>query len=287
VVLALGVRFDDRATGNVCSFCRMATLIHVDIDKAEIDKIKPSHLSLEADLHSFLKQLYPLMVQRLRSSWCERIAELKLARPFVPIPPDADFFHPLQFIREVAAQLPEDAIITTDVGQHQMWVAQAYPFMQPRTFLTSSGLGTMGFGLPAAIGAALAHPNRRVVCFSGDGSLLMNIQELATLAELRVPVTILLFNNGHLGLVRQQQALFYERHFMASTFETLPDFPAIARGFGIQAYDLSTAENPAALLAEALSASVPTLINIPIDPDALVMPMVPPGASNQNMIIQH
>lgn len=179
-----------------------------------------------------------------------------------------------------------NAIITTDVGQHQMWVAQAYPFSQPRTFLTSSGLGTMGFGLPAAIGASMAHPDKRVVCFSGDGSLLMNIQELATLAELRLPVTILLFNNGHLGLVRQQQTLFFERHYMASTFESLPDFPAIARGFGIKAYDLSTAEDPAALLAEALSANVSTLVNVPINPDALVLPMVPPGGSNQQMIDQ-
>lgn len=287
VVLALGVRFDDRATGDVRSFCRMPTLIHVDIDKAEIDKIKPSHLSLEADLQSFLKQVYPLLHEQHRPIWCERIAELKNAMPFVPLPSDADVFHPIRFIRDVASQLPEDAIITTDVGQHQMWVAQAYPFAEPRTFLTSSGLGTMGFGLPAAIGAALAHPDRRVVCFSGDGSLLMNIQELATLAELRVPVTILLFNNGHLGLVRQQQTLFFERHYMASAFQGLPDFPAIARGFGIQAFDLSTADNPAAMLAEALSANVPTLVNVPIDPDALVMPMVPPGGSNQHMLDQY
>lgn len=286
VVLALGVRFDDRATGNVQSFCKMPTLIHVDIDKAEIDKIKPSHLSIEADLHSFLKRLYPLMHQSLRSDWYERVAKLKSDMPFVPVPLDADFFHPIRFIQKVASQLPEDAIITTDVGQHQMWVAQAYPFSQPRTFLTSSGLGTMGFGLPAAIGASMAHPDKRVVCFSGDGSLLMNIQELATLAELRLPVTILLFNNGHLGLVRQQQTLFFERHYMASTFESLPDFPAIARGFGIKAYDLSTAEDPAALLAEALSANVSTLVNVPINPDALVLPMVPPGGSNQQMIDQ-
>lgn len=286
VVLALGVRFDDRATGHVQSFCTLPTLIHVDIDKAEIDKIKPSHLSIEADGYSFLKGIYPLLHETLRTDWCERIKAVKAAKPYVPIPKDADLFHPIAFIQKVASLLPDDTIITTDVGQHQMWVAQAYPFEKPRTFLTSSGLGTMGFGLPAAIGAALAHPEKRVVCMSGDGSLLMNIQELATLAELRLPVTILLFNNGHLGLVRQQQALFFKQHFMASAFESMPDFPAIARGFGIQAYDLSRTNHPEELLAEALSAQVPTLVNVPIDPDAMVLPMVPPGGTNQQMIDQ-
>jgi Thiamine pyrophosphate-requiring enzymes [acetolactate synthase, pyruvate dehydrogenase (cytochrome), glyoxylate carboligase, phosphonopyruvate decarboxylase] len=143
---------------------------------------------------------------------------------------------------------PADTIITTDVGQHQMWVAQYYPVRESRTFLTSGGLGTMGFGLPAAIGAGLANPGRRVVCFSGDGSLLMNIQELATLADLQSNVTVVVMNNRHLGLVRQQQELFYDRHYIASRFATNPDFCGLARKFGIRSYDLAGKKRPSAIL---------------------------------------
>ena len=145
-----------------------------------------------------------------RQDWMSRIAQLEALYPSVE--PDAnDGLHPVNILKALRATAPEDAIITTDVGQHQMWVAQAYPFCYPRSLLTSGGLGTMGFGLPAAIGAALANPGRRIICVSGDGSFQMNIQEMATLAELNLPVVSDLFNNGHLGLVRQQQEMFYER----------------------------------------------------------------------------
>ncbi len=166
-----------------------------------------------------------------------------------------------------------------------MWVAQAYPFQRPRTLLTSGGLGTMGFGLPAAIGAALANPGKRVICFSGDGSLLMNIQELATLADWRLDVTVILFQNGHLGLVRQQQELFYEQNYIASKFMTNPDFVAIARGFGINGYDLSGEDGePVSIFQKALAEPGPCLINVPIDQAANVFPMVPPGRAIYEMI---
>jgi len=180
--------------------------------------------------------------------------------------------------------LDENTIITTDVGQHQMWVAQAYPFRKPRTLLTSGGLGTMGIGLPAAIGAALAHPDKRIVCFTGDGSILMNIQELATLADLNLNVTVLIMNNKHLGLVRQQQELFYEKHYIATKFIANPNFARIAGGFGIISYDLEDTEDPMGILKKAFSEPGPCVINVPIDPEEQVTPMVPPGAANNEMI---
>jgi acetolactate synthase-1/2/3 large subunit len=167
-----------------------------------------------------------------------------------------------------------------------MWVAQAYPFRHPRTLLTSGGLGTMGFGLPAAIGAALAAPGRRVVCLSGDGSILMNIQELATLAELDLPVAVLVCNNAHLGLVRQQQQLFYGGRYSASSLGAGPDFAALARAFGIRGVRLNPDGDPHRQLADALAKSGACLIDIPVQPTANVFPMVPPGAANRNMIAE-
>jgi acetolactate synthase-1/2/3 large subunit len=199
--------------------------------------------------------------------------------------PGADSLRtPYGVIAAVAAALDDDALVTTDVGQHQMWVAQAYPLRRPRQWLTSGGLGTMGFGLPAAIGAALAWPERTVVCFSGDGSLLMNVQELATAAEEGVNVKVVLLNNAHLGLVRQQQQLFYGGRYHASTFHAAPDFAAIARGFDMRAHDLAAGGDADQMLADALGEPGPALVNVPIDADENVYPMVPPGAANRDMI---
>ena len=180
--------------------------------------------------------------------------------------------------------LDEESIVTTDVGQHQMWTAQAYPSLKPRKWLTSGGLGTMGFGLPAAIGAALESPQATVVCFSGDGSLMMNIQELATAVEEKVNVKIILMNNNGLGLVRQQQDLFYGSRRYAVEYHASPNFASIAEGFGMRALDLGTAKNPRKSLSEALQQKGPCLIHAPIQPDARVYPMVPPGAANRDMI---
>ena len=307
LVLALGVRFDDRATGQVTSFCRSATLVHVDIDKAEINKVKSSHYSVQADIHSFLSAFLPLVAATERKAWCGMVAALKAGTAY-PLRWDDgvshdgvsqvndDFsrndlgrmddgcFEPISLIRRIAAMVPDNTLVSTDVGQHQMWVAQTYPFQTVRQFLTSGGLGTMGFGLPVAVGAALAHPDKLVLCFSGDGSLLMNIQELATLAETKTRVVVLLFNNGHLGLVRQQQALFYGKQYTASAFEVRPDFCGLATAFGIKAVDLSTSVDATADLKTAFACEGPVLVNIPIGADALVLPMVPPGGANQTMI---
>ncbi len=187
-------------------------------------------------------------------------------------------------VQAVANALDDNAVISTDVGQHQMWVAQAYPFRRPRQWLTSGGLGTMGFGVPAAIGAALAEPKRTVVCFSGDGSLKMNIQEMATMAEEELNVKIVLMNNNSLGLVYQQQNMFYGKRVMASKYKRATDFLKVAEGFGLDVCNLDTAEDPTAALADALHRPGPCLIHVSIDRDEFVYPMVPPGAANTEMI---
>jgi len=187
-------------------------------------------------------------------------------------------------IKAVAAALDDSAVVATDVGQHQMWVAQAYPFRRPRQWLTSGGLGTMGFGMPAAIGAALAEPQRTVVCFSGDGSFKMNIQELATLADEQLNVKIILMNNNSLGLVYQQQNLFYGKRVYASKYKRQIDFVKIAEGFGIPAIDLDQCDNPRATLAQVMAEPGPCLIHASIDREQFVYPMVPPGGANTEMI---
>jgi len=283
LLIAAGVRFDDRATGKVAAFCPNARIIHIDIDPGELNKIKTAHVGIVGDVWQVLDALLPLVKPQPRAAWLAHIAALKALYP-LHTPGADDPCTPYGLILQAASLLDDDAIITTDVGQHQMWAAQVYPVRYPRQWLTSGGLGTMGFGLPAAIGAALAYPTRTVVCFSGDGSLLMNIQELVTAVEEDVNVKIILMNNNSLGLVQQQQDLFYGGRIFASDYQTRVDFSTIARGFGMTVYDLATATDPYSTLARALSTPGPCLIHARIDPQEKVYPMVPPGAANTEMI---
>jgi acetolactate synthase-1/2/3 large subunit len=284
LLIGLGIRFDDRATGKASEFCPRAQILHIDIDPSELGKIKQPTLGIVADVGAALRDLLPLVTPDARPAWGAQVSALRAGHPLAT-PGSDDPCEPYGIVRHTAALIGSDAIVTSDVGQHQMWAAQAFPFSRPRQWLTSGGLGTMGFGLPAAIGAALALPERRVVCFTGDGSLLMNVQELATAAEEQADVKVVLLNNAHLGLVRQQQQLFYGGRYHASRFHAEPDFAAIARGFGITAHDLGTTAEPHAVLARALGEPGPCLVNVPITPDANVYPMVPPGAPNREMIV--
>jgi len=282
LLIVLGARFDDRATGIISQFCPNAKVIHVDIDSSEINKLRTASIAINADLGQAIKGLADRVPQDFRNEWVDYITDLKNVAVY---PPESnDPLHPVRIIRSVAALADSDAIITTDVGQHQMWVAQSYPFSKPRTLLTSGGLGTMGFGLPAAIGASLANPSKQVICFSGDGSLLMNIQELATLADLGLNVKVILLNNGHLGLVRQQQELFFDGNYIASRFISNPDFLAIAKGFGIESFNVDETSEFASKLSSILSKQGPSLVNIPVHPGHNVFPMVPPGSANHQMI---
>lgn len=278
-IIAVGARFDDRATGNPELFCRNARIIHIDIDARELGKIKPIELGVVLDARTALGRLAELCATRERSTWRARLEALRAERPLILSGQGCGF------LQRLAAQLDRHTIVTTDVGQHQMWVAQCLPFHEPRTLLTSGGLGTMGFGLPAAIGAALACPGRKVVCVSGDGSLLMNVQELATLAELGLDVTTFVMNNAQLGLVRQQQQLFYGQRYSAAHFQRGTDFAALSRAFGVRGERAVAAELTCERLAALLSEPGPALIDVCIPGDENVLPMVPPGASNLEMII--
>lgn len=283
LLIVLGARFDDRAIGKATQFCPEASVIHIDIDPAELGKIRQPHVALHADVAEALDQLLPLIDTQQREVWRTTVSELQQAFPFNMPGADDPLSH-YGLIRATAHALTDNAIIATDVGQHQMWVAQSYPLRRPRQWLTSGGLGTMGFGLPAALGAALAEPERTVVCFSGDGSLMMNIQEMATAAEEGLNVKIILMNNQSLGLVHQQQDLFFRQRIFAADYRYRTNFLAIAAGFGFATCDLNAADDPRMALAQALNRPGPALIHVLIDVNEKVYPMVPPGAANIDMI---
>jgi acetolactate synthase-1/2/3 large subunit len=283
LLVAVGVRFDDRATGKLDQFCPRARVVHIDIDPGEMDKLRTPEVGITADAAQALDALLPL-VERATAppgpgAWpgCAQATASSRRAPTTPPAPTASSRH-------VARLLGEDGVVCTDVGQHQMRTAQAYPFARPGRLLTSGGLGTMGFGVPAAIGAALARPDLPVACFSGDGSILMNIQELATAVEQGANVKIVLLDNNALGLVQQQQQLFYGGRIFGSDYRMRPDFTAIARGFGMRAFDLSTGVAPAQTLAMAFAERGPCLIRVPVPAAEGVYPMVPPGAANREMI---
>lgn len=282
LIIAAGIRFDDRATGKIEKFCPNARVIHIDVDAAEIHKIRRAHIPMQGDAREVLKALLPGVEKNDRKEWMDRVREYKEKYP-IQIPTE-DALHPIRLIRTISEMLPSDTPVATDVGQHQMWVAQAWPFTRPRTLLTSGGAGTMGFGLPSAMGAALAQPGKRVILFAGDGSILMNIQELDTLAEENLDVTIFVMNNNALGLVKQQQELFYGGNYIASRFTNKPDFEKIAKGFGIEAYSLKDPSGAEEILKKAIHRNGPCLVDVRIDPSLNVLPMVPPGGANIDMI---
>lgn len=283
LVIAVGARFDDRATGRVDRFCPNAKIIHIDVDRREFGKIKTPTLAIEADAGEALRALLPQVKAQMRNQWLLHVAALRRQMP-LRTPGLHNPRTPYGIVRAVAEIAGPDAVVTTDVGQHQMWVAQSYPFQRPDRWLTSGGLGTMGFGLPAAIGAALALPDSLAVCFSGDGSLLMNVQELATLAELDLNVKIVVLDNAALGMVHQQQTLFYGASHVASKFQRPTDLCALSQAFGVPAIDLDDADDARAALQEAFEVQGPCLIRVPVTMQHHVMPMVAAGKANTEAI---
>ena len=283
LLVAAGVRFDDRATGRLDRFCPDAKVIHVDIDPGELGKLRRPHVAMAGDAAGVLEGLLRSAPARRRTAWLERVASMRRDHA-MRVPRADDPSSPYGLVLETARRAGPGAIVCTDVGQHQMRVAQVHPHLKPRRWLTSGGLGTMGFGLPTAMGAALADPEAIVTCFSGDGSLMMNIQELATLAEHGLNVKVVLMNNNCLGLVHQQQELFYGGRYTAVRYGNHVDFPALAKGFGLRSVDLARAPDVPGALAEALAQPGPCLIHAPCDAAEGVYPMVPPGAANCEMI---
>ncbi len=278
--IALGKRFNDRTTGNTALFCKDAAVIHVDIDPQELGKNRTPDIGICGDIKDIMSALLAELSPMKHDMWRQEIRTWQgiFAKPI-------HAGHPHSIITRIANMIPPDTIITTDVGQHQMWVAQSYPFSFTRQLLTSGGLGTMGFGLPAAIGASLAHPGRTIVNFTGDGSLLMNLQELVTAVEEHLNIKIIVFNNRSLGLVHQQQDLFYGKRHIACDFEHTPDMPGLARACGMTAIDITGPELLEEALRTALAVHGPCLINMHLDKYAHVLPMVPPGKGNHEMLL--
>lgn len=283
LLLAIGARFDDRATGKAECFAPRAKIIHIDIDARELGKIKAPALAIHDDAHHALRALSEHVEPHASPEWIARIADLRKRYPLAT-PGIERLCTPYGIVRAVSSIAPRNCMVTTDVGQHQMWVAQTFAFRDPNRWLTSGGLGTMGFGLPAAIGAALAEPHSTVVCFTGDGSLPMNIQEFATLAELNLNVKVILLDNAALGLVRQQQHLFYSRSYVASLYERQTRFCEVAAAYGIRSYDLAEGEEGEKLLHQALNSSGPALVRVPIESHQMVLPMVAPGKANSEAL---
>ena len=291
LLVAIGARFDDRVTGKLDAFAPGARVIHIDIDPAEIGKNRQPDVPIVGDVATVLKDLIPEIKREQAvhgkpdtSHWWEIINDWREKYPIKWDEPTDGSMAPQWVIKQLSDLADPDTIWVTGVGQHQMWTAQAYPLNRPRQWLTSGGLGTMGFGLPAAVGAALANPDRKVICFSGDGSLMMNIQEMATAAENQLDVKIILMNNEALGLVHQQQSLFYKQGVFAATYPGMINFMQIAAGFGLHTCDLNAEEDAHAALQAALSRPGPALIHVRIDPEQKVYPMVPPGAANTEMV---
>ena len=305
LVIVCGARFDDRATGVVNKFCPDAKIIHIDIDAAEINKIIEAKISFVATVQSVLPELCIQLKDKkddnakAKARWLKQIAELKEKNFSLTLgSPDRekknkdfmDSVNPRDFIRSVpelaekAGTKKEDLIIATDVGQHQMWVAQYYPVLKPMTLLTSGSLGTMGFGLPAAIGSAIANPDKRTICFSGDGSIMMNIQELATLSENNLPVTVIVFENGTLGMVYQQQKFLFDKNYSASIFDTRVDLLKIAEGFGIETADALTDKDWYKKAFDANRKNKPFFVRVKVDPEEEVLPYVPGGRANVDSI---
>lgn len=280
LLIAVGARFDDRVTGKLNTFAPNASVIHMDIDLAEMNKLRQAHVALQGDLNSLL----PALQQPLKiDAWRQSCAELRAEHAWRYDHPGETIYAPL-LLKQLSERKPADSVVTTDVGQHQMWSAQHMTYTRPENFITSSGLGTMGFGLPAAVGAQVARPNDTVICISGDGSFMMNVQELGTVKRKQLPLKIVLLDNQRLGMVRQWQQLFFQERYSETTLTDNPDFLMLASAFGIPGQHITRKDQVEAALDTMLASEGPYLLHVSIDELENVWPLVPPGASNSEML---
>jgi acetolactate synthase-1/2/3 large subunit len=290
LVVCVGARFDDRVTGTLGSFCPRAQVIHVDVDPCSINKVVRTRVPLVGDAAEVLAALLDAVPEdaaaRERTQpWHAQIAQWRAARSLA-FTPRADAIVPQQLMCALADQLQAtDAIVSTDVGQHQMWAAQHLRLERPRRWLTSGGAGTMGYGLPAAIGAQVAHPDRLVVCVSGDASVLMNIQELSTAVQQRCPVKLVISNNGCMGMVRQWQELHHGGRYSHSYTEALPDFVALAQAFGWSARRVQAPAELADAIDACLSSPGPFLLDVAVLPQENCFPMIPAGRGHHEIML--
>ncbi|MFP1830764.1 acetolactate synthase 2 catalytic subunit [Lonsdalea quercina] len=280
LLIAVGARFDDRVTGKLNTFAPNASVIHMDIDPAELNKLRQAHVVLQGDLN----QLLAALKQSLHiDAWRQQAMLMKAEYPSRYDHPGEAIYAPA-LLKTLSERMPANTVITTDVGQHQMWAAQHMRVSRPENFITSSGLGTMGFGVPAAVGAQVARPDDTVICISGDGSFMMNIQELGTIKRKHLPTKIVLLDNQRLGMVRQWQELFFEERYSETTLSDNPDFLTLASAFGIPGQSITRKDQIDSALNALLSSDGPYLLHVSIDSYENVWPLVPPGAGNESML---
>jgi acetolactate synthase-1/2/3 large subunit len=294
VLIALGVRFDDRVTGRLTAFAPHAKVIHVDIDPAEIGKIRVPEVPIVGDVKRVLSRLNKVLAEtsperkdRLtaaRQAWWTRIRDWKLEHPLAPVTSDSEI-KPQHLMMEIDRISQGDAIVCSDVGQHQMWAAQFVRFNAPRLWINSGGLGSMGFGLPSAIGAQFARPDKLVFALAGDGGFQMSIPELATVAAYGLPIKIVVMNNGYLGMVRQWQELFYNNRLSSVTLDCFPDAEKLAAAYGFKGRTIDKPSELASALEEAVREPGPYLLNVKVSPFENVYPMVPAGGAINEMVL--
>lgn len=283
LLLVCGARFSDRVAGSRDGFAPHAKVVHLDIDHAEFDKNVPATVRVAGDLRDSLGQLADRALRSEHPNWITQLSALR-REPAADLSNPDSIPDPLAILQTLRQLTSPDTIVATDVGQHQMWTAQHFPFTLPRTLLTSGGLGTMGYGLGAAIGAQCGMPDRRVVLISGDGSFHMNLNELTTLASYELPVVVLVMNNRVLGMVRQWQKVFYENRFSSTDPHRKTDLVKLAEAFGCTGMRISRTGDILPVLKAALENGGPVVVDCQISPDANVLPMIPPGGTVEDMI---
>ncbi|MDD1784010.1 acetolactate synthase 2 catalytic subunit [Enterovibrio sp. ZSDZ35] len=280
LLIAIGARFDDRVTGKLDTFAPHANVIHIDIDAAEFNKLRRANVALRGELNTVLPQLgEPSDI----AAWQENIVAMKADFGWRYDHPGDPIFAPL-LLKQLSDTMPDSTVVATDVGQHQMWVAQHVEPRRPENLLTSAGLGTMGFGLPAAMGAKMARPEDEVVLVSGDGSFMMNVQELGTLKRRNIPVKIVLLDNQRLGMVRQWQELFFNKRYSETNLSDNPDFVALAKAFDIPGKTITRKDEVQPALEAMLASDTAYMLHVAISEEENVWPLVPPGAANQDML---
>lgn len=282
LLMAVGARFSDRVISKLDRFAPRAKILHIDVDEAEVNKNIKAECHIIGDVKAVLKRVNTGIKQKDRSQWLEFINDLK-AR--YPLNSESDDLTPQYILDKIYEVTGGDAIISTEVGQHQIWTAQYYKFTKPRTMITSGGLGTMGFGLGASIGAQVACPGKRVFNIAGDGSFRMNLIELATAVEYDLPVIVVIMNNHALGMVRQWQNMFYDRRYSQTTLDRATDFVKLAEAFGAYGFNLTRKEDTESVIRKALNLNKTVVINCEINRDLKVWPMVPPGAALEDVIV--
>ncbi|MBE6442571.1 MAG: biosynthetic-type acetolactate synthase large subunit [Desulfovibrio desulfuricans] len=291
VLMCVGARFDDRVTGKLAAFAPKARIVHIDIDPTSIRKNVEVQVPVVGDCRLALEGMAEICDAKLadkdwqgaHADWLAAVDAWKADKPLCYQKGEA--IKPQQVVEALYTITGGDAIVTTEVGQHQMWVAQFFAFNRPRTLLTSGGLGTMGYGFPAAVGAQLAFPDKKVIAVAGDGSLQMNIQELATVVSNRLPIKVVILNNRYLGMVRQWQELFYKRNYSSTDMEAQPDFVKLAEAYGAEGYRIVDPAELVTVLEKALASPNPAFIDVVVEREENVYPMVPAGAALDEMLL--